>query len=167
RNPPGRSGNTRRFPCRSSRVTASLASSTTAPHQPDPGSSTTSPGSAGTSGTGGRRRGPPARTSPYCLLRRSIRTAHHAIRPAKAAAREPHDEERTARGAEQFGYGATATVAPPTIQRRRHVRLWTEEGDRGGDRANQNAISVHEPFGNSVEPENDQGAYCDTRHVRS
>ena len=59
---PARSGNTRRRPCRSSRVTSRLSAATTAPQNPLAGSSTTSPASAGSSGTerrtrcGGRRR---------------------------------------------------------------------------------------------------------------
>ncbi len=47
----GRSGNTRRRPCRSSSVTSRASTATTAPQNPLAGSSTTSPSSAGTSGT--------------------------------------------------------------------------------------------------------------------
>ncbi|GAA1005682.1 hypothetical protein GCM10009564_11060 [Streptomyces thermogriseus] len=52
RKPRGRSGNTRCLPKRSSRVTVPASQWTTAPQKPLPGSSTTRPGSAGTSGTG-------------------------------------------------------------------------------------------------------------------
>jgi len=50
RNAPARSGNTRWRPCRSSRVTSRMSTRTTAPQNPLPGSSTTVPRSAGTSG---------------------------------------------------------------------------------------------------------------------
>ena len=63
RNPAGASGNIRRFPRRSSSVTASLAHSTTAPQKPVPASSTTRSGSAATSGTTALRRHSPASTS--------------------------------------------------------------------------------------------------------
>ena len=52
RKPRGSSGNTRCLPKRSSRVTVPASQRTTAPQKPVPGSSTTRPGSAGTSGTG-------------------------------------------------------------------------------------------------------------------
>jgi hypothetical protein len=50
RNPAGRNGNTRLPPWRSSRVTPRASTPTTAPQNPLAGSSTTSPGSATTSG---------------------------------------------------------------------------------------------------------------------
>jgi hypothetical protein len=51
RNAAGRIGNTRRRPWRSSRVTSRTSALITAPQNPLAGSSTTSPLSAGTSGT--------------------------------------------------------------------------------------------------------------------
>ncbi len=67
---PGPSGKTRTLPCRSSSETRSLSHSTTAPHQPVVGSSTTSPASAATLGRGGGGRREAATTSTsYSRLR--------------------------------------------------------------------------------------------------
>ena len=53
---PGAAGTPAAGPCRSSRVTSRLSAATTAPQNPLAGSSTTSPASAGTSGTARRTR---------------------------------------------------------------------------------------------------------------
>ena len=68
------SGNARRLPCRSSSVTASFSKATTAPQNFPSKSSTTSPGSASTWGTGrwpgrGRRLPGGEHVAGYRLLR--------------------------------------------------------------------------------------------------
>src|SRR5690349_13440706 len=65
RKPRGSSGNTRCLPKRSSRVTVPASQRITAPQNPVPGSSTTRPGSAATSGAG------------FCFFHGGVRSAEY------------------------------------------------------------------------------------------
>src|SRR6266542_4050005 len=93
-NPPGRSRKTRRRPCRSSSVTASLARSTTAPQKPEPGSSTTRSGSAATSGTAARRPRSPDRTSPYSSFTARLLLVPGCDAHSRVVFAAPHDRPR-------------------------------------------------------------------------
>src|SRR5436190_6810331 len=89
KNPRGSIGNTRCLPKRSSRVTVPASQRITAPQKPVPGSSTTRPGSAGTSGTGFGFFHGGVRSAEYWRIRMTIgEAAQEWLRHAEAG-RQP------------------------------------------------------------------------------
>src|SRR5690349_1834686 len=105
RKPRGSSGNTRCLPKRSSRVTVPASQRITAPQNPVPGSSTTRPGSAGTSGTG------------CCFFHGGVRSAEYwRIRVTIGEAADPRSRHAETR---------RQLVALPAYERRVHHRSVT------------------------------------------